>query len=226
MPTQFFVCHCEQPFGFELLYCGGIHWKLLMTPSHYYCPGLHSFYATGAREVRKLHGYRLHGPWFIDWWTDDLNEWRERIKCILSFPLIPFPFTSIFLSLSGGGTCIQALIEVAPLQLVVDVRLNTIIMDMSYHPCGRCLKRFIYMHQMQLVTDTDSSHEYSQAAIMLYHRGNQLGAFFVKSTILLVCAARQIIKRNSNLWHTTVASHLRNYRVWLLFYHWKMIYCI
>lgn len=83
------------------------------------------------------------------------------------FPRIPFPFTSIFLSLSGGGTCIQALTEVGPLQLLVDVRLNAIIMDLSYHPCGRCLKRFIYMHRMQLVTDTDSSHENSQAAIML-----------------------------------------------------------
>lgn len=34
--------------------------------------------------------------------------------------------------------------------------------------CGRCLKRFIYTLLMPLVTDTDSSHKYSQASIMLY----------------------------------------------------------
>lgn len=36
-------------------------------------------------------------------------------------------------------------------------------------------------------------------------------------SILLVSAVRQIIKHDSNLWHPTVASHLRNYCVWLLF---------
>lgn len=43
------------------------------------------------------HAYRQNGCWLIGWQTDDLNEWRERIRCLLSSPFIPLscpPFIS------------------------------------------------------------------------------------------------------------------------------------
>lgn len=70
----------------------------------------------GAEEVSESHAYRLNGPWLIDRQTDDLNEWSERIKCLLSSPFIPF-FPSIYLSLFPGeglvvdGLCCE---EVGP----------------------------------------------------------------------------------------------------------------
>lgn len=50
-----------------------------------------------AEEVNGPHAYGLNGPWLIDRQTDDLNEWRERIKCLSSSPFIPLsrpPFIS------------------------------------------------------------------------------------------------------------------------------------
>lgn len=59
-----------------------------------------------AEEVNGPHAYRVNGLWLIDQQTDDLNEWRERIKCLLSSLFIPLSRTALYLSLfSGGGAC-------------------------------------------------------------------------------------------------------------------------
>lgn len=138
-----------------------------MSASHSWSSS-HPFHDTGAREVSRLHAYRLHGCWFIDWQTDDLNEWSERIKCILSFPLILFPFTSIFLSkwgrgLNSGSDWGGAIAAGCTNQFEYDYYQQV-------NPSrGWCLKSFNYT-LMQLGTDKDSSRQYNHIdAVVPYH---------------------------------------------------------
>lgn len=42
-------------------------------------------------------------PGLLTWQTDDLNEWKERIKCLLSSPFIPLSCPALYLSLFPGG---------------------------------------------------------------------------------------------------------------------------
>lgn len=59
-----------------------------------------------AKRVNGAHAYRLNGAGLIDRQTDDLNECRERIKCLLSAPFIPLSCPlSLPLSGEGGGAC-------------------------------------------------------------------------------------------------------------------------
>lgn len=81
-------------------------WKSLMSACHY-CTGIHlgpvSCMPLGRRGQWTTCSWT---EWLIDQQTDDLNEWRERIKCLLSSPFIPLscpPFISP--SFQGGGAC-------------------------------------------------------------------------------------------------------------------------
>ena len=57
-------------------------------------------------EVNRPHAYGLNGPWLIGQQTDDPNEWRERIKCLLSSPFILPPCPPfISPSFQRGGAC-------------------------------------------------------------------------------------------------------------------------
>lgn len=80
--------------------------KSLMSACHYCCTGIHlgpSLACHWAEEVNGRHAHRLNGPWLIDQQTDDLNEWRERIKCLLSSPFIPCSCPALYLLLFLGG---------------------------------------------------------------------------------------------------------------------------
>lgn len=136
----------------------------------------HPFHDTGAREVSKWHAYRLHWCWFIDWQTDDLNEWSERIKCILSFPLIPF-LSEWGRGLNSGSDWGGAIAAGCTSQFEYDY-----YRQVNPSRC-QCLRSFIYTLPMQLGTDKDSSHQYNHInAVIPYHHRIQLEAFIVKST--------------------------------------------
>lgn len=86
------------------------------------CPACHR-----AAEVNGPHAYRLNGCWLIGRQSDDLNEWRERIKCLLSSPFIPLSCLA-FISLRGEGpVCWE---EVGPSELVLETSGDVIIIDM------------------------------------------------------------------------------------------------
>lgn len=75
-----------------------------MTMSHY--SSLASILAQSLachwpEEVNGPHAHGLNGLWLIGRQTDDLNERRERIKCLLSPPFIPL-LCPPFIALSKG----------------------------------------------------------------------------------------------------------------------------